>query len=102
MSSVVVLHHVACENLREFPIAVVDCGDRTGSKALEYAYEVTQNIDESWSIDGVEKYFDIKLLYPNEIINGVEIGHRSTSIGDRMILDNQKFEVAAQGFERIE
>ena len=97
MATVTVLHD-------EKPIAIVIAEGKTGSKALDYAYMATQNIDNSWSLTAQElgAKGNVVLICPNEYDAGVYIGHRSTSIGDKMIIDEQVFEVASYGFERIE
>jgi len=101
MATVTVMH-----DEKPFDIAIAE--GKTGSKALDYAYMVTQNgypnVDESWSLTAQELGVkgDVVLICPNEYDAGVYIGHRSTSIGDRMIIDDQVFEVASYGFERVE
>jgi hypothetical protein len=91
-------------------VAEVDTGEYTGEAALHYAYRFTNNIEGSWSIkeeylgeylngDYNENVKVIKPLYKDE--TGKEWGHRSTSMGDRMICDGKIYEVAAVGFKEI-
>jgi hypothetical protein len=47
---------------------------------LEYAFYATQNVDEAWS----------------------EQGHRSTSVGDRMWIDNELWQVFGIGWGRVD
>ena len=78
---------------------------------LEYAYRWTNNVMGSWSIK--KKVFDngepngdfnpnVTVMKPTEVIDGQEWGHRSTSVGDQMLVGNKKYVVAPLGFETLE
>ena len=97
-------------------VAFVDVGERTGTDALEYAYRWTNNIEGSWSI----KEKTLKLNDGSTIENGdyneavtvmaplhvdkdgKEWGHRSTSVGDQMLMGTTKYTVASFGFKEME
>jgi len=96
-------------------VAFVEVGDRTGTAALEYAYERTNNIMGSWSrpeqfmFDG-EKFDnpdfseDVTVVaeLPVSERTGETMGLRSTSMGDQMLLGTVKYEVAVFGFKEME
>lgn len=60
---------------------------------LEYAYRWTQNIDGSWSLKiGADA---------NDLVEPVDLGdrgHRSTSVHDALVYQNQAYVVASSGF----
>jgi hypothetical protein len=62
-------------------VALVDPPEELTSlpARLEYAFAATQNIDEAWSPEG----------------------YRSTSVGDRMWIDNELWQVCGRGFGRV-
>lgn len=70
--------------------------------ALEYAYRWTNNINGSWSrsdlADNADSNENVTEIAPLE--NGM--GHRSTSMFDRMAIEGAWYEVAGFGFEKIE
>ena len=83
----------------------------TTIECLEYAYRWTNNVMGSWSIkktsfpdpangDRVNGDYneDVKVLAPRA--DGM--GQRSTMMGDRMVVDGQKYEVAIVGFKKVE
>jgi hypothetical protein len=88
-------------------------GDRTGVEALEYAYFRTQNLEGSWSKGPVIEWEgeshingdyseDVTVMAPlHTDKDGKTWGLRSTSMGDQMLLGNEKYEVAAFGFDKI-
>lgn len=102
--------HTAFED-KPRTVAFVEVGERTGNEALEYAYRWTNNVAGSWSIK--EEYFEngerngdlndaVTVMAPlHKDENGKEWGHRSTSVGDQLLLGNRKFKVASFGFEEI-
>jgi len=102
--------HTAFED-KPRTVAFVEVGERTGNEALEYAYRWTNNVEGSWSIK--EEYFEngernndlndaVTVMAPlHKDENGKEWGHRSTSVGDQLLLGNRKFKVASFGFEEI-
>ena len=71
-------------------------------EALEYAYRYTNNIHGSWSRDDIEGNADwnenVTQIAP--LVDGM--GHRSTSVRDRMLVEGEWYEVAPFGFEKIE
>jgi len=80
--------------------------------ALEYAYRLTQNIEGSWSrervleidgelIENPDWNKHVTTVMPLEIYNGEEYGHRSSMMGDRMIIDGKTFEVDFFGFKGL-
>ena len=111
MQTVAVIH-AAFEDAPQ-TVAFVNVGARVGTDALEYAYQVTQNLEGSWSKgptiewDGeIHKNGDynenITVMAPlHEGKDGKTYGLRSTSVGDQMLLGNTKYEVAHYGFEKI-
>ena len=88
-------------------VAFVAVGHRRGDEALEYAYHRTQNIQGSWSRKDFTKEFnpdyseDVTVMAELPVHDGVTYGLRSTSMGDQMLLGNEKYEVAMCGFDRI-
>ena len=93
--------HAAFEDQAE-TVATVDYVGKIND-GLEYAYRWTQNIMDSWSMkmpgDGNDR---VTLMQPLHVdADGKEWGHRSTSMGDQMLLGTKKYKVAAVGFEEI-
>ena len=94
-------------------VANVNLADNMPVKeALEVVFRKTNNIDGSWSKgptfthDGVEhKNMDyseeVELVKPLTIKDGVEWGHRSTSCGDYVIVNGDKYMCAMIGWEKI-
>ena len=92
-------------------VAFVEVGDREGDTALEYAFRWTNNVMGSWSIKketltagypNGDYNDDVTVLAPLFVDeNGKEWGHRSTSVGDYMLLGNTKYKVANFGFEEV-
>lgn len=93
-------------------VAFVEVGDRTGEEALEYAYRRTNNIMGSWSKpaqfefngelhDNPDFSEDVTVMAPLPVHDGVEYGHRSTSMGDQMLFEGKKYKVAMMGFEEL-
>lgn len=95
-------------------VADVDAPDHYDiDRALEYAFRRCQNLDGSWSmgwfvsIDGAlyeNPDFDpnVTVVAPLSVgLGGRAIGHRSCSVGDRMVIGDRTFEVADFGFEEI-
>lgn len=95
-------------------VADVDAPDHyDNDRALEYAFRRCQNLDGSWSMGELVSFdgclYDNPDYDPNvEVIaplvvgaDGRDIGHRSCSVGDRMIIGDRTFEVADFGFEEI-
>ena len=96
-------HTVALVDVPEFPSL---------SETLEYAYRWTNNVMGSWSIK--EEVFEDGTpngdFNPNVTVmkpltkddSGKEWGHRSTSMGDQMLVGNKKYVVAMMGFKTLE
>jgi len=86
-------------------VAFVEVGIRTGDEALEYAYHRTQNLGGSWSRNDIENNpdysEDVTVMADLPVHEGVTYGLRSTSMGDQMLLGNEKYKVAMCGFDRI-
>jgi len=81
--------------------------------ALEYAYRHTQNLGGSWAmermIDHKGELYENPDFNPHVIVvkpldgeNGKKWGHRSSMVGDRMIIDGEVFEVDTFGFKNVE
>ena len=97
MKQVAVIHTAFEETPRT--VAFVDVGDRTGNDALEYAYRWTQNIMDSWSLKMPEDGND-DVTVMGDISSGY--GLRSTSVGDQVLVGNEKYVVARMGFETLD
>ena len=77
------------------------------SETLEYGYRWTNNVMGSWSIkknslmENQTENFNpnVTVMKPTEVIDGKEWGHRSTSVGDQMLVGNKKYVVASFGFD---
>jgi len=77
--------------------------------ALEFAFRRLQNLDGSWSLgpnlDGYDNPdYDpsVTVLKPLRLIGeGRKLGHRSCSVGDRMILNGIMYEVDSWGFKVV-
>ena len=94
-------------------VAEIYVGDWTGDKALDYVYRATQNIEGSWSkgekiewdgevYDNPDYDENITLIAPLKVAeDGKVYGHRSTSMGDQIILGGKTYEVAAFGFKEV-
>jgi len=102
MTQVAVIHTAFEDTPRT--VALVDAPEGTVEQQLEYAYRWTQNIMDSWSMkgeaDGNDRVTLMAPLYEDE--NGKQWGHRSTSMGDHMLLGTTKYVVSAVGFEQLE
>ena len=94
-------------------VAFVDVPETfTTNDALEYAYRKTNNIEGSWSkpqvfefkgevVNNPDYSEDVTVMAPLEVVDGIEYGLRSTSMGDQMLFGTKKYKVAAFGFEEI-
>ena len=78
--------------------------DMSLSEKLEYAYRWTQNIFDSWSLkmpeDGNDDVTVVGELTVDE--NGKKWGLRSTSVGDQVLVDTEKYLVAGMGFTTLD
>ena len=70
-------------------------------EALEYAYRWTNNINGSWSRDDIANNTDWRENVTDiaPLVNGM--GHRSTSVRDRMLVEGEWYEVAGFGFDKL-
>ena len=94
-------------------VAFVDAPENLSvDEALEYAFEKTNNIAGSWSRPATFEYagetvenrdycenVTVMADLPISKRTGEVMGLRSTSMGDRMIVGNTCYRVAAFGFE---
>jgi len=110
MAQAIVIHTAFEDTPRT--VAFVEVGDRTGTDALEYAYRRTQNIEGSWSKGPVIEWEgaehdngdyskDITVMAPLHVSEGVEYGHRSTSVGDHIVFGTVKYVVDSFGFSEL-
>ena len=97
MTQVAVIHTAFEE--KPSTVAFVDAPEGTLIQQLEYAYRWTQNIMDSWSLKMPEDGNDAVTVM-GDISDGY--GLRSTSMGDQMLIGNQKYVVAAFGFKTLE
>lgn len=109
---IVVLHKDHEHNTWEAVASVTYDGDDIDA-GLNYAYRWTNNLDGSWS-QGEEVVFDgrlyentdfnpnVKVLAPLPNILGRTYGHRSSMVGDMMVVDGEGYKVASFGFDKVE
>ncbi len=108
-----VIHSAFSERNNPITVATVDVPEEisafgTTNQCLEYAYRWTNNVMGSWSRD--EQVFEDGSengdFNPNVTrvapLNEGGMGLRSTSMGDRMIIDGVTYEVAMFGFEKLD
>jgi len=80
-------------------------------EALEVVFRKTNNIEGSWSkgptfevkgeiFDNADYSEDVEVVKPLLVKDGVEWGHRSTSVGDYVIIDGIKYNCAMVGWEK--
>ena len=110
MAQAIVIHGAFEDTPRT--VAFVECGERTGSDALEYAYFRTQNLQGSWSKGPVIEWDgethdngdysdDITVMAPLHEKDGVTYGLRSTSVGDHIVFGTTKYKVDSFGFSEL-
>jgi hypothetical protein len=104
------LIHSAFEN-EAVRVAEINVADMQGTEALEYVFRVTQNLEGSWSkgpaIEWDGEIHNNPDFNPNITVteplkvgkNGNTYGHRSTSVGDYVLLGEELWRVAYAGFE---
>ena len=79
-------------------------------EALEVVFRKTNNIEGSWSkgptfevkgetFDNSDYSENVEVVKPLLVKDGVEWGHRSTSVGDYVIVDGTKYNCASVGWE---
>ena len=94
-------------------VAVVTFDGNDVDAGLEYAYRWTNNLDGSWSqgeefvmegrlYDNPDFNSNVKVLAPLRKFMGRTLGHRSSSVGDMMVVDGETYKVASFGFEKME
>jgi hypothetical protein len=109
---IMVIHSDRETGNQEVVAAVVFDGNNP-INAMDYAFRWTNNIDGSWSqgediaVDGhlyenPDFNPNVKVLAPLPTYLGRTYGHRSTSVGDVMIVDGEAYRVASFGFEKVE
>ncbi len=82
-------------------VAFIDVSDDISvNEALNYAFRRTQNIEGSWSRPGNPDWSDDVTVMADLPVSkdGRELGLRSTSIGDRIVVGNACFVVDFDGF----
>lgn len=105
--------HTDRETNNQEAVAVVTFNGTDVDAGLEYAYRWTNNIDGSWSkgeeivmegqlYDNPDYNENVKVLAPLREFMGRTLGHRSSSVGDMMIVDGESYKVAAFGFKKME
>ena len=78
--------------------------------ALEIVFRKTNNIEGSWSKgptfefenvmhENADYSEDVEVVKPLLVKDGIEWGHRSTSVGDYVIVDGTKYKCAMVGWE---
>jgi len=105
--------HKDFETNKQEAVAVVTFNGTDIIAGLDYAYRWTNNLDGSWSqgeefamdgqlYDNPDFNENVKVLAPLRKFMGRTIGHRSSSVGDTMIVDGEAYKVASFGFEKME
>lgn len=111
---IIQVRHTAFQGTEE-AVALVEVKENLSLiEKLEYAFRWTNNTSGSWS----KKVISIEhegVDYPNRDYNefvtvvtplykdedGQEYGHRSTSVGDQLVINDQVYVVANVGFENL-
>ena len=79
--------------------------------ALEIVFRKTNNIEGSWSkgptfevkgetFDNSDYSENVEVVKPLLVKDGIEWGHRSTSVGDYVIVNGTKYNCAMVGWEK--
>ena len=111
-----VLHYDRSNNWYEHvaDVCAPESGNEHLQESLEFAYRYTQNLDGSWSLGknvSLDRYSFVRNadyndrvtnLKPPVAYNGREYGHRSTSVGDRLIVEGTTYEVSDFGFKELD
>ena len=113
MTQVAVIHTAFEDTPRT--VAFVDVPEfPTVTETLEYCYRWTNNIAGSWSKDEIltgdngetinngDYNKNVKVVSDLPVYDGKTYGMRSTSVGDQMLIGNQKYVVAGVGFKTID
>jgi len=80
-------------------------------EALEVVFRKTNNIEGSWSkgptfdfkgetFDNSDYSENVEVVKPLVVKDGIEWGHRSTSVGDYVIVNGTKYNCAMVGWEK--
>ena len=87
-----------------YTAAVVDCPTDNILEACEYAYRLTQNSIDSWSMKGAADGNDnVEVVAKLHVdAEGKTWGLRSTSVGDHMQALGETYEVAGVGFKLVD
>jgi hypothetical protein len=102
VSGVVGLYHrasISDDRSRLTYVASMPRAMQSADGECDRVYAYTQNYDSSWS---KPPRGGIVVRSPNPIVNGQELGHRSTSIGDVIQINLKFFQVASVGFTEID
>jgi hypothetical protein len=95
---VTVFHKADREGTSFDRMCVVEAPCTDVMDALEYAYRWTNNINGSWSRSGnADSNENVTEIAP--LVDGM--GHRSTSMFDRMAIEGAWYEVAGFGFDKM-
>lgn len=74
--------------------------------ALEAAYFRSQNLNDSWSIEGGSDHAGEAAEWIAPLVwsesRGCVMGHRSSMVGDIFKIDNKEYRVAFCGFKEVE
>jgi hypothetical protein len=78
--------------------------------ALDYAFRWTNNVGGSWSIKDPDLRSqnpdfneNVEILMPlQRDASGRAWGHRSTSVGDILVTDRERYVVTSVGFQRLQ
>ena len=102
MTQIAVIHTAFEDTPRT--VALVDAPEGTVTEQLEYAYRWTQNIMDSWSMNGAGDGNDnVKVVEPLHVDeSGKAWGHRSSAMGDHFLVDGTLYKCASIGFEAAE
>lgn len=103
------VYHNECENGFVHVADITAPDDFSVAEAMEYAYIRTQNTDGSWSRgpdfdDGtlnLDFNSNVSVSAALPVHNGRTFGLRSTMMGDRMVIQERTYTVAAAGFEEV-
>lgn len=81
-------------------------------EGLEKVFRMTNNVDGSWSkgptytfagetYDNPDYFKNVEVVKPLEVKDNKEWGHRSTSCGDYVVVNGEKWLCAMVGWEKI-
>jgi len=104
------VYHKAFEKSASHVANVTIADDVPVKEALEIVFRKTNNIEGSWSKgptfefenvmhENADYSEDVEVVKPLLVKDGIEWGHRSTSVGDYVIVDGTKYKCAMVGWE---